>query len=207
MRKRISIIGKVFGKLTVTADAPDGKNTYGHPMRRVFCRCECGKVINVTKGALTKGNTKTCGCSHKKGNPKHGGRYSGAYNSWCAMKSRCFNPRNDDFHHYGGRGITVCDSWKNSFENFYRYMGDKPVGKSLGRIDNSKNYEPGNCEWQTQPVQMRSTRRNNFVTVDGVTLCFTDMCKLHNFHRSTVRRRLKRGLTIQQAFSKSGRLV
>jgi DNA-binding CsgD family transcriptional regulator len=81
------------------------------------------------------------------------------YIAWVAMKQRCFNSKNEVFEHYGGRGITVCNRWINSFENFLSDMGRRPTSKhTLGRIDNNGNYEPNNCRWETMTQQLRNRR-------------------------------------------------
>lgn len=81
------------------------------------------------------------------------------YSTWQSMKQRCYNPNNRWYKAYGGRGITICDEWRESFMAFYRDMGDKPEGMSIDRIDNDGNYEPGNCRWTTQKVQRNNQRK------------------------------------------------
>ena len=75
---------------------------------------------------------------------------SPTYESWKAMMARCYNPTNDSWKHYGGKGIRVCDPW-HDFRNFLTDMGERPFGKTLHRIDSNKNYEPSNCEWKVPP--------------------------------------------------------
>lgn len=91
----------------------------------------------------------------------HNKCYSREYSSWTHAKYRTTNPKNDNYEHYGGRGIKMCDSWLNSFENFYKDMGERPEGMTLDRIDVNGNYEPGNCRWAAQTTQTRNTRQRD----------------------------------------------
>lgn len=80
------------------------------------------------------------------------------YQVWTNMKQRCYNPKKERYPCYGGRGITICDRWKNSFVNFYADMGKRPTtNHQIDRIDNDGNYEPGNCQWITQLENIRNS--------------------------------------------------
>lgn len=94
------------------------------------------------------------------------------YSVWCEMKSRCSNPNNNVYKHYGGRGISVCSRWNESFEKFLQDMGRRPTPKhSIDRMDNNGNYEIDNCRWSTQDIQTRNTRtrKDNTSGHRGVT--------------------------------------
>ena len=98
----------------------------------------------------------------KKSKPRpdelHGMRYSREYVSWAAMKSRCLRKNHVAFKYYGGRGITICHEWKDSFVNFYSDMGPRPEGRSLDRIDVNGNYDASNCCWSTAAEQLQNSR-------------------------------------------------
>lgn len=143
------ITGVRYGKLVVIGATPE--RTKGGDVRWLV-RCDCGAEKVVPGGHLRSGGTRSCGCLGK-----HGMTYSSTYKSWNAMKDRCTNPNNASWEYYGGRGITLDDSW-NVFINFFNDMGERPPGTSLDRIDNDGNYEPGNCRWASSSVQGTNRR-------------------------------------------------
>ena len=124
------------------------------------------------------------------------GRRTGAYRSWYGMLQRCYNPKNEEYLNYGGRGIGVVAEWRRSFIAFHRAMGDRPQGRSLNRINNDEGYNPDNCEWQTQVGQMRNTRRNRLLTFRGETLPLTAWAERLGLADKLVRSRIERGWTV-----------
>jgi hypothetical protein len=96
-------------------------------------------------------------------------RYNSLYNVWSQMKKRCLNPNHPKYRHYGGRGITVCNEWKESFDRFVLDMGPRPPGRSLDRIDNDGNYSKENCRWATKGQSNRNRRMGLLVPVTTTT--------------------------------------
>ena len=126
------------------------------------CRCDCGKYCDRSQRNLRNGRTTSCGCKRMAiltgGKPYHGKASSRTYRIWSGMQSRCFNPRVKEYKYYGGRGITVCERWRD-FRLFLQDMGEIPPGLSIDRINNDGNYEPGNCKWSTAKEQANNRRR------------------------------------------------
>lgn len=163
-RNFIDLSGKRFGRLVVvekTDQRSDGFVVWK-------CKCDCGNETFVRSSSLRSGSTQSCGCLNKervsKAKTIHGQYKSSEYRSWESIKARCYNLKNKQFKDYGGRGITVCDRWKDSFENFFSDMGPKPSSKhSIDRIDVNGNYEPENCKWSTDTEQARNRRKQKDV--------------------------------------------
>ena len=118
------------------------------------------------------------------------------------MKQRCYDPNATRFKNWGGRGIKVCDRWKNSFENFYEDMGEKPKGHSLDRIDNDGDYTPENCQWASTLEQGRNSRKNRLITHDGLTLSLAEWSEKTGLNRTTISERIdSRGWSVEEALT------
>lgn len=145
------MIGNRFGTLTVVDI--QSKDKYYNILYK--CICDCGKERFSLGGNLRRIKGTGClSCTRKT----HEHTNSRTYRSWTEMKRRCTKAHRYEFRNYGGRGITVCVRWFNSFENFLADMGERPSNKTLDRINNDGNYEPGNCRWAT-PLQQRHNQR------------------------------------------------
>jgi hypothetical protein len=163
--KRLEVkAGDRYGRLTIIKGV-ETKNG-----NRYFeCLCDCGNVAIERLHHLTKGITKSCGCYRKiinKNRKIHGHSNSTpTYNSWAMMKQRCYNSNRKDYYNYGGAGITVCERWRNSFENFLSDMGERPIGTTLDRYPNQSGiYEPDNCRWATIKEQNNNKRQRGHKT-------------------------------------------
>lgn len=183
----------------------------------VKCICDCGTIKEYKLYSLKKGTTKSCGCLHKEGLSKirfiHGDVLAFEYRVWGLMKARC-NPANKDKYYYrywSGRGISVCDRWLKSYQNFLSDMGRAPSPKhSIDRINNNGNYEPLNCRWATRSEQNSNRRemplrgRNEYgpkITYKGITKYTYDWAKEFKIKPYQVTKRIKRGWSVEDALN------
>lgn len=166
---------------------------------RVCCLCTCGQVTHITPYSFKSGKVKSCGCYATEMKTKHGASYEPLYPIWISMISRCLNTESTSYKHYGGRGITVCERWQNSFEDFKSDMGERPSkNHSIDRIDNDGHYEPGNVRWSTQEEQTRNKRNNRKIEYYGELYVISDLAKIVKMSRATLRKHLNNGMDIYE---------
>lgn len=118
--------------------------------------------------------------------------------TWYNILQRCTNPKSPSWKNYGGRGITICDRWRNSYANFFADMGPRPAGMSIERKDRDGHYEPNNCHWASAAEQSRNTRRNKRITFQGETLCLKDWAARLDVRYNTLVLRLLRGWSVER---------
>lgn len=181
-------IGERVGSLTflrVSDRRSDGNRIMGEFL------CECGRITTLPAGRVLTGKFRRhCGCQTDHGSHRtHGMRNSPEYSSWMAMKGRCLDPNNKDYPRWGGRGVTVCAEWAESFEAFFAHVGPRPAGTTLDRIHNNRGYEPGNVRWATHQQQQANRRDTWIVEIDGVQYDSAEAAAIaHGVSTTTIKR-------------------
>jgi hypothetical protein len=205
MAKTKNRIGERIGRLTIIAfDGIRNKNAHWK------CKCDCGEMLISCGCNLKKGHTISCGCYRKEmaktSRPIHGHclRYSRTrtYYSWSGAKERCSRKKSKQFKNYGGRGIKMCRRWLNSFKNFLKDMGEKPIGKSIDRINNNGDYKPSNCRWATQKEQTNNTRKNHFLKFRGKKMSISQWAEEIGMKENTLYLRIHKGWSIESALTR-----
>jgi hypothetical protein len=158
----IDLSGEIFGKWRVIKRVENKNNN-----TMWLCQCECGVEKAVGASSLKIGDSTQCqSCASTGKSITHGMSGSALYAVWNTMRSRCYNPNLKSYKRYGGRGISVCESWRESFISFYNDMGGGySVGLEIDRINNNGNYEPANCRWVTKTVNIRNCSQTKLTTV------------------------------------------
>ena len=193
----IDITGNNYGRLTVIE--PAGKEGTGAALWK--CRCECGNEI-ITRGAsLKSGHTKSCGCYKSDIHSTHRKKNTRLYEIWRGMKKRCGLDTLHNYDAYGGRGITICDEWKNDFMSFYTWAMENGYQEhlTLDRKDNNGNYEPSNCKWSTVEEQANNRRSNRLITANGETHTIAEWARITGLTRRKIIYRIEKGLSPEKA--------
>lgn len=199
---RINILGQRFGRWTVLERAANTKAGQA----RWICRCDCGTQATVISQSLRSDISKSCGCYNLENITSHGQSIGGVrsreFRIWGAIKQRCLNPNHQSFKNYGGRGIAMCAEWENSFETFFRDMGQCPPNCSIDRFpDNNGDYKKSNCRWATQAEQHRNKRNNHLLTLNGESLCIADWSERVSIKVETIHARLRQGWTHEKTLT------
>lgn len=208
--KKEDLVGRKFNDWTVVAFHKGGKNRYW------WCVCICGKKRSVMTGCLTTGRSKGCGCVRqgRSSHPIHGLTGTPERNAWSAIKARCLKENHPFYKFYGGRGIKVCQGYKESVVEFFKGVGERPSSKhSIDRIDNDGHYSCGKCKeckefgwvqnlrWATKKEQSRNTRKNRMIKYRGETKTLTEWAEIVKMGVSTLKQRLDRGYTVEEAMT------
>lgn len=203
MAKLIDLTGQRFGRLVVIERAENAKNGKA----KWLCLCDCGNNTIVLGTHLNSGHTQSCGCIHSEVvcavMNKHGACNSRLYRIWAGMIKRTYNQQSKDFGYYGGRGITVCDSWKNDFQPFHDWAIESGYSDNLtlDRIDNQKGYSPDNCRWVTMKIQCNNKSNNRFIEFRGERKTLSQWADLLGIKGCTLLWRLRKGWSIEKALS------
>jgi hypothetical protein len=191
----VNITGNRYGRLVVISYAGKVKlNPYWN------CRCECGNEKKVLAISLKNGDSKSCGCLQRELISKMASSHRMArtpeYTTWALIKQRCLNKNASNYKNYGGRGITICERWLESFENFIADMGKKPSPKhSIDRVDNELGYFKENCRWAT--IAQQSINKRNTVIINKSTLA--ELAEKYNIKYKTLHLRFAKGWTFDEA--------
>lgn len=192
------------------------KEAHGSKRQYCLCRCTCGTEKEICKSSIDNGLTRSCGCLHKEvqvatgatSNKTHGdgSRRRGVareYDAWRSMMKRCYDEKHPAYPSHGGRGITVCQEWRESYENFLANVGRKPTpSHTVDRYpDNNGNYEPGNVRWARPKEQARNRRDNVLVAFNGKTQCASAWDEELSLVQGTVSRRISLGWTVERALT------
>lgn len=200
----IDLTGKTFGYWTVisrTVNSKEGRSMW-------MCRCKCGTERAVRGYNLRNGTSKSCGCLSaemtKERSTTHGMTGTRLYKIWGQMIQRTTNKNDPWYSYYGGRGIVVCEEWRNSFEPFKAWAVENGYkdNLTLDRRNNEEGYSPENCRWVTRAVQEENTRRTHFLTYKGKTKSITEWAKATGIKRSVLYDRInKMGWDIERALT------
>lgn len=204
------LTGKTFGRLHVAWYA--GRDPkFAEPLW--LCMCQCGRTTTVSGRKIVSGNTKSCGCLRDELKWDVPVRLrSVRYSVWQKIKDRCLNPKDISYPNYGGRGITICQRWRESYDEFCNDMEPRPSMKySIDRVDNDDGYHcgkcdeckqngwPANCRWATRLEQNRNTRKVRWLHIGEECKRFVEWLEHYGVERQTFKERIKRGWTMMEA--------
>ncbi len=211
MGRLIDMTGKRIGHLIVLRRASHG--LYGRGHAAWVCKCDCGKKIVADGTLLRRGYYSSCGCMRRKRLHdiayKHGMTNTRLFKIWSCMKQRCYYPKYIDYCSYGGRGIKVCDEWKNSFQTFASWAISNGYNNALSidRINVDGDYTPQNCRWATNIEQANNRRNNHYLTYHGERHSIAEWSRIKNISYDTLKSRIALGWSVEDAFERPVRKV
>lgn len=194
-------IGRRFGRLVVCSVSH--KNKYSIVFMQT--KCDCGQDFKTSLSGLKKGRTFSCGCKSREDKVnrlyKHGKTGTRLHNNWLSMKDRCNNPKNNRFESYGGKGISVCKEWADSFESFEKWAlsAGFEESKSIDRIDNDKGYSPENCRWADIYTQANNKSINRYIEHNCIRMSVSQWARERGINQTTLSRRILSGWPIERA--------
>ena len=203
MPKFKDLTGQRFSRLTVMSRAQNSKSN----QTQWLCKCDCGRETVVRSSSLLNGHTKSCGCYSDEirkintDQTTHGLCHTRLYGIWSKMKHRCENPSARIYKYYGGKGVRICDEWKD-FKTFYDWAMANGYRDdlSIDRIDVDGDYEPSNCRWADKITQMNNTTANVYYVYNGKRMTITEIAREIGIPANTLRQRInKLGYSFEEA--------
>ncbi len=202
------LTGKQFGRLAVLGRGSDYIQKNGRHRVMWSCRCDCGNIVDILGENLRKGASQSCGCyrhdklseiksTHHETNTK-------LYGVWCSIKARCYNRNSKPYKSYGGRGIIMCDEWRDSYEKFREWAVSSGYSSklSIDRIDNNGPYSPDNCRWVDMRTQANNRRSNVYLTLCGETHNITEWAKIIDINPKVLFSRYYSGKSVEDILKK-----
>lgn len=199
MSTALNLIGQRFGKLTVIERFGSKRYANGNSVVLWKCLCDCGNYKITESHTLNRGKCHSCGCIVQL----HGMHNTRIYRCWADMNARCCNKNCKDYNNYGGRGITVCEEWRNNFIAFYEWAIANGYTNELtiDRINVDGNYEPSNCRWVSNKIQANNKTTNRHISYKGNVYTIAELCKKLKLDRSVFEWRLRHNWDIEKAIT------
>lgn len=191
-------VGKKYGRLTVLKDDLYINYKSGKCKKGLF-KCDCGSIKEIRLSSVVNGKTSSCGClfseNLSKRNMVHGLSKHPLYTKWLSIKNRCYIKSNIEYKYYGGKGINVCDEWKNNFKAFFDWSINNGYSKNLtiDRIDVNKGYHPDNCRYVPMINQYYNRTDSFFITIHDTKRTITEWSKISGNTVSCIKKRLFSG--------------
>lgn len=207
----VNLDGYSFGCFTVIKEAPHHIRADGKKVRVWECRCVCGNTRLLNKQEIMSQKRKSCGCKHdeyaRAQATVHGDSHKRLHNIWSGMRSRCYNQNEYHYRWYGERGIKMCDEWVDNYVAFKEWAVNNGYSDTLtiDRINVDGDYCPDNCRWVTMKAQCNNRTDNHRVSVFGGLYTLSQLEEKTGIKQETIRRRLKRGWSAEEAVTKSVR--